>query len=98
MEVSFPCTYVSTPIPDTDACAPPAGLSSIDLTILVPSQMSVRASHEIESKVREAIMSERRDAREVKIHIHGVDSAELEDWKRDGVNGESDFGRGGCRD
>lgn len=66
------------------------GLSSIDLTILVPPEMSVRDSHDIESRVREAIMSNRRDAREVKIHIHGVEDGEKQSL------GGSDFGRDGC--
>lgn len=72
------------------------GLSSIDLTILVAPEISVRESHEIESQVRERIMTERRDAREVKIHIHGVEPLEMEQLKQEQHGFESDFGRDGC--
>ena len=74
----------------------PTGLSSIDLTILVSPDISVRESHDIESRVRERIMSERRDAREVKIHIHGVEPGEMEEIKKEKEMGGSDFGRDGC--
>lgn len=56
----------------------------------------MRESHEIESKVRERIMSERRDAREVKIHIHGVEPGEMEELQKEKEQGGSDFGRDGC--
>ena len=72
------------------------GLSSIDLTILVSPDISVRESHDIESQVRERIMSERRDAREVKIHIHGVEPGEMEELRKEKQQGGSDFGRDGC--
>ena len=75
---------------------PPPGLSSIDLTILVSPDISVRESHDIESRVRERIMSERRDAREVKIHIHGVEPGEMEEIKKEKDVGGCDFGRDGC--
>jgi hypothetical protein len=72
------------------------GLSSIDLTILVSPDISVRESHDIESRVRERIMSERKDAREVKIHIHGVEPGEMEVLQEEKRQGGSDFGRDGC--
>jgi hypothetical protein len=35
--------------------------------------MSVRDSHAIEVRVRDAIMGARRDTREVKVHVHGYE-------------------------
>lgn len=84
---------------DQTSCknSPVPGLSSIDLTILVPPDMSVRSSHEIESRVREEIMSAMKSAREVKIHIHGVEADELDSLKKQREQpGVSDFGRNGC--
>jgi divalent metal cation (Fe/Co/Zn/Cd) transporter len=60
------------------------GLSSIDLTILVSPDISVRESHDIESRVRE------------RIHIHGVEPGEMEVLQEEKRQGGSDFGRDGC--
>lgn len=35
--------------------------------------MTVRDSHAVELRVRDAIMAARRDMREVKLHVHGFD-------------------------
>lgn len=51
------------------------GQIQLDLTIVVPAAMTVRDSHAVEMRVRDAIMAARRDAREVKVHVHGVEGA-----------------------
>lgn len=79
-----------------------AGQTHLDLTISVPANMTVRDSHAVESRVRDAIISARREVREVKIHVHG----QGEDESSQGGKGEtakegsgivtSDFGKEGC--
>ena len=77
------------------------GQTHLDLTISVPANMTVRDSHAVEWRVRDAIISARREVREVKIHVHG----EGEDEGVPGVRGDtkegsgvvtSDFGKEGC--
>ena len=69
------------------------GQTNLDLTITVPSSMTVEASHAVEHRVREELMSRRREIREVKIHVHAASRDEI--GPRNGVIG-SDFGRDGC--
>ena len=69
----------------------------LDLTIAVPPNMTVRDSHAVEQRVRERVMSARREVREVKIHVHGQEEGEA----GVSVNGQvkeikTDFGREGC--
>ncbi|ORY35865.1 cation efflux family-domain-containing protein [Naematelia encephala] len=52
------------------------GQTHLDLTISVPADMTVRQSHEVESRVRDAVMRERREVREVKIHVHALEEEE----------------------
>lgn len=75
------------------------GQTHLDLTISVPAGMTVSSSHAVELRVREAIIRARRDIREVKIHVHGVE--EGEDVRSRAVHGggggvDTDFGKGGC--
>ena len=87
------------------------GQIQLDLTIVVPADMTVRESHTIEMRVRDAIMAARRDAREVKVHVHGFEGEiPAEETLKDpavntvdpaappqGQNGiNSDFTRHGC--
>ncbi|OCF58430.1 mitochondrial protein with role in iron accumulation [Kwoniella mangroviensis CBS 10435] len=77
------------------------GQTLLDLTITVPPSMTVRDSHAVEQKVREAIMRARREVREVKIHVHGKEDGETITVnpldQKDGADGpKSDFGREGC--
>ncbi|WWD08503.1 hypothetical protein V865_006615 [Kwoniella europaea PYCC6329] len=81
------------------------GQTLLDLTITVPPSMTVRDSHAVEQKVREAIMRARREVREVKIHVHGKEDGEMitanpldqKDGADSNGNGpKSDFGREGC--
>jgi divalent metal cation (Fe/Co/Zn/Cd) transporter len=86
------------------------GQTHLDLTISVPPGMSVRDSHAVEQRVREAVMKARRDVREVKVHVHGEEDAEREARVADSGVGEggragngrkgdgprSDFGAEGC--
>ncbi len=74
------------------------GLSFVDLTISVPSEMSVHDAHEVESAVREAVMTARREVRELKVHIHAFDAEEhaREMKLPEGGAVRSDFGRDGC--
>ncbi|KAK4688266.1 hypothetical protein P7C73_g1843, partial [Tremellales sp. Uapishka_1] len=72
------------------------GHTVLDLTISVPPTMSVMESHSVEQRVREAVMSARKEVREVKIHVHG---GGLEGNVIKSVHGKvigSDFGREGC--
>jgi hypothetical protein len=83
---------------DIDRPQPP-GLSFVDLTISVPPTMSVREAHDVESQVREAVMTARREVRELKVHVHSFDEEEPE--QKVEMNGKdrvvkSDFGRDGC--
>lgn len=52
------------------------GQTHLDLTITVPPAMTVRDSHAVEQRVRDAILQARRDIREVKIHVHGQEQGE----------------------
>lgn len=82
------------------------GLIQLDLTIVVPANMSVRDSHAIEIRVRDAITAARKEAREVKIHVHGEDLPFVpdqplhsdEDMSRTPPNNgpNNDFTRHGC--
>jgi len=77
------------------------GQTHLDLTIAVPATMTVHSSHAVELRVREAIIKARRDIREVKIHVHGVQDGEVVDLTgvRGGSSGSAvgtDFGKEGC--
>ena len=77
------------------------GQTVLDLTIDVPHTMLVSSSHDVEHRVRDAIMSARREVREVKIHVHAHDGeADLYSGKTE-ENGvkviKSDFGQDGCK-
>lgn len=59
--------------------------------------MSVRDSHTVEQRVREVVMSARKEVREVKIHVHGQEEGEavmMADGKIKEI--KTDFGREGC--
>lgn len=64
--------------------------------------MTVLESHAVEWRVREAIISARREVREVKIHVHGEaedETAIREQREKDGEGAgrvTSDFGKDGC--
>nr|XP_031860237.1 uncharacterized protein CI109_004369 [Kwoniella shandongensis]KAA5527309.1 hypothetical protein CI109_004369 [Kwoniella shandongensis] len=82
------------------------GQTNLDLTIEVPPLMSVRASHAVEQRVREAVMAARKEVREVKIHVHGdegsLSSVGMETGSKSttttttAAGPKSDFGREGC--
>ncbi|WRT70541.1 uncharacterized protein IL334_007539 [Kwoniella shivajii] len=76
------------------------GQTLLDLTISVPPMMTVHESHAVEQRVREAVMNARKEVREVKIHVHSQDDAEIsikQDVKFENGSGpKSDFGRDGC--
>jgi divalent metal cation (Fe/Co/Zn/Cd) transporter len=74
-----------------------SGQTNLDLTISVPPTMTVRESHAVEQRVREAVMSARKEIREVKIHVHGQEAGETE-FVDDGDSKviRSDFGDKGC--
>lgn len=74
-----------------------SGRTLLDLTIAVPPTMTVRESHAVEQRVREEVMSARREVREVKIHVHGQEEGEAVVMTDRGVKGiKTDFGREGC--
>jgi hypothetical protein len=62
--------------------------------------MTVFESHAVEWRVRDAIISARREVREVKIHVHGEaeDEASIRQEKEGEGAGRvtSDFGKDGC--
>jgi len=60
--------------------------------------MTVRDSHAVEWRVRDAIIKARREVREVKIHVHGQGEDEGADTMKTGTSGviTSDFGKEGC--
>jgi hypothetical protein len=61
--------------------------------------MTVASSHAVEYRVRDAIMTARREVREVKIHVHASDG-EVESGRsiENGVKViRSDFGQDGCK-
>jgi divalent metal cation (Fe/Co/Zn/Cd) transporter len=77
-----------------------SGQTVLDLTIDVPHTMLVSSSHAVEHRVRDTIMSARREVREVKIHVHALDGeADLYSGRKE-ENGvkviKSDFGQDGC--
>ena len=73
------------------------GQTLLDLTIVVPPNMTVRASHAVELRVRERVMSTRREVREVKIHVHGQENGEAVMIVNDQPKEiKTDFGREGC--
>lgn len=79
-----------------------SGQTHLDLTISVPANMTVLESHAVEWRVREAIISARREVREVKIHVHGETEDEASTREQKEKEGEgvgrvtSDFGKDGC--
>jgi hypothetical protein len=60
--------------------------------------MTVRDSHAVEWRVRDAIIKARREVREVKIHVHGEGEDEEALGKKADATGvvTSDFGKEGC--
>lgn len=74
----------------------------LDLTIVVPASMTVRDSHAVEQRVRDAIMAAKKETREVKIHVHGDDGLVIPTHTETAPtppspNGSNnDFGRDGC--
>lgn len=87
------------------------GQTHLDLTISVPANMTVVDSHAVEGRVRDAIISARREVREVKIHVHGESQSETmererlereKDQEKENESGAtvgrvtSDFGKDGC--
>ncbi|KAJ9120358.1 hypothetical protein QFC24_005314 [Naganishia onofrii] len=79
------------------------GLTSLDLTITVPPTMSVVESHAVEAHVRETIMRQRKEVRELKIHVHAQEEGEVltglgvgKDKDADDSPVRHDFGRDGC--
>jgi divalent metal cation (Fe/Co/Zn/Cd) transporter len=83
---------------ELQAIADGIGQTHLDLTISVPANMTVRDSHAVESRVRDAIISARREVREVKIHVHGQGQGQGDEEVKEGVSGKvtSDFGKEGC--
>jgi len=63
--------------------------------------MTVGSSHAVEYRVRDAIMTARREVREVKIHVHASDGDEVAESDRQAQGGvkviRSDFGQDGCK-
>ena len=82
------------------------GLTSLDLTITVPPTMSVLESHAVEANVRDTIMRQRKEVRELKIHVHAQEEGEVLDGIGAAAGREKskladdavkhDFGRNGC--
>ncbi|KAJ9102885.1 hypothetical protein QFC19_004615 [Naganishia cerealis] len=79
------------------------GLTSLDLTITVPPTMSVLESHAVEANVRDTIMRQRKEVRELKIHVHAQEEGEVlaglgagRDKQADDSSVKHDFGRDGC--
>lgn len=74
-----------------------SGQTLLDLTIVVPSSMSVHDSHSIEVDVREAVMLARKEVREVRVHVHGLSPGEdvPSNSSSDRIV-RNDFGRDGC--
>ncbi|WVN89553.1 uncharacterized protein L203_104778 [Cryptococcus depauperatus CBS 7841] len=79
------------------------GQTHLDLTISVPPLMTVRDSHAVEQRVREAVMRARREVREVKIHVHSDEPVvattvdrKIMEAKVGAAGPKSDFGREGC--
>jgi hypothetical protein len=68
--------------------------------------MSVLESHAVEANVRETIMRQRKEVRELKIHVHAQEEGEVltgvgaaagrEMKQRDDDAVKHDFGRDGC--
>lgn len=60
--------------------------------------MTVHESHSIEVTVREAVMHARKEVREVRVHVHGVDpgSDEADPSRTSSTAVKNDFGRDGC--
>jgi divalent metal cation (Fe/Co/Zn/Cd) transporter len=73
------------------------GQTVLDLTIDVPTWMTVVSSHAVEQRVRDVIIKARREVREVKIHVHAVDGAEVYKPEEGAAKViKSDFGQDGC--
>lgn len=74
------------------------GLTSLDLTITVPPTMSVLESHAVEAHVRDTIMRQRKEVRELKIHVHALEEGEVVSGKEKELDDSvrHDFGRNGC--
>ena len=49
---------------------------SVDLTADVPASMTVSDAHEVERRVRDAIMESRSEVKEVRVHLHAVEKGE----------------------
>ena len=46
------------------------GRTLIDLTVTVPSGLTVLDSHAVEQQIRDALLRARREIKEVRIHVH----------------------------
>lgn len=45
----------------------------VDLTADVPPTMKMRDAHKVERRIRDQIMSAKKEVREVRIHLHAID-------------------------
>ncbi|KAL7422625.1 mitochondrial metal transporter [Cryptotrichosporon argae] len=75
------------------------GQTLLDLTITVPAAMTVRDSHAVEQRVRDAVMLARKEVREVKIHVHAADDDDERTASSEAGEARkirNDFGRDGC--
>ncbi|CUA66595.1 Metal tolerance protein 2 [Rhizoctonia solani] len=61
-------------------------LMFVDLTADVPAAMTVLDAHEVEKRVRGAIMEGRSEVKEVRVHLHAVEKGQSTDG-----NGKSDL-------
>ncbi|KAG8722183.1 hypothetical protein FRC08_005932 [Ceratobasidium sp. 394] len=48
----------------------------VDLTADVPAEMTVSDAHEVERRVRDAIMESRSEVKEVRVHLHAVEEGQ----------------------
>jgi cation diffusion facilitator family transporter len=51
-------------------------LMFVDLTADVPAEMTVLDAHEVEKRVRDAIMENRSEVKEVRVHLHAVEDGQ----------------------
>ncbi|CAE6476113.1 unnamed protein product [Rhizoctonia solani] len=61
-------------------------LMFVDLTADVPAAMTVLDAHEVEKRVRDAIMEGRSEVKEVRVHLHAVEEGQSTD-----ENGKTDL-------
>ncbi|CAE7097862.1 unnamed protein product [Rhizoctonia solani] len=61
-------------------------LMFVDLTADVPAAMTVLDAHEVEKRVRDAIMEGRSEVKEVRVHLHAVENGQSTD-----ENGKNDL-------